>query len=130
MGTGGLVDGPSMEHFDPRAGVTNSNGSQYDTDGRRRSGRLEQEAVRCQLGPVVNLSVGGMRVVCRKVPRGEMDIILYGPDEPTKVRARVAWWKRTGLFKYEAGFQFLDVDETMARKLTSLASSGRRRRTM
>ena len=28
------------------------------------------------------------------------------------------------------GFQFLDVDEPMARKLTSLASSGRRRRTM
>jgi hypothetical protein len=100
-------------------------------DGRRRSGRLEQEMLYCEYGKVLDLSAGGMRIVCRRVPpAGQLVIALHGIDETFKVKARVAWKKRIGLLKHEVGFQFLDVSPQLSRKLTNLATTCRMRRAM
>ncbi len=85
----------------------------------------------CQHGPVVDLSSGGMRVLCRRVPAGEkLDIELVAAGELLRMKARVAWSRRIGLFKHEVGFQFLDVTPELARKLTAIATTGRMRRTV
>ena len=115
-----------MESFNPKARQTPADVD--DASRRRSSGRLDQDTLSCQFGPVSNLSAGGMRMTSRRVPQGEFDIHLYSIGEVVEVRARVAWSKRLWLFKYEIGVEFVDVDAETAKKLTRLATSCRVRR--
>ena len=111
--------------FDPRAGLTRM--SQRGS-GRRRHGRLEQEAVACGLGSVVDLSASGMRVIGRRVPQGQFTTWIRGLGVETTVNARAAWSKRIGLFRYEIGVQFANVTPETAKQLAALAMNNRLRR--
>ena len=92
------------------------------------SGRLDQDTLACQYGPVSNLSAGGMRLISRRVPSGEFVIHLYSIGEVFEVKGRVAWSKRLWLFKHEMGIEFIDVEPELAKKLTRLATTCRVRR--
>lgn len=84
----------------------------------------------CQYGPILNLSGGGMLVLCRWAPpmNKEVAVQLYTPTENIRLRGRVARKKRIGLFKHEVGFEFLDISPEMAKKLTTLAMLNRIKR--
>ncbi|MHC4908262.1 MAG: PilZ domain-containing protein [Planctomycetota bacterium] len=115
-----------VEHFNPRANLM---GSDEDAEGRRRaSGRLDQDTLACQLGPVSNISAGGMRLISRRVPLGEFDIQLIATGETMHLKGRVAWSRRVFLFKHEMGIEFIDVEPRLAKKLTRLAMNCRVRR--
>ncbi len=43
-------------------------------DGRRIPGRLPQEQLVSDLGPVLDLSAGGMRVLCTRPRLGRIDV--------------------------------------------------------
>jgi hypothetical protein len=114
-------------HFDPRAGITKA-----DVDnGRRRRGRLGQEAVISDIGSVIDLSCGGMRVKNAKIPKGEeFPIRIMGLGVDLTVRGRLAWIRKRGMFSKEAGIEFVDVTPEMARQITALGMNNRRRRTI
>jgi hypothetical protein len=97
---------------------------------RRGSGRLEQELLYCQYGQIVNLSSGGCRVACKKMPPKECEVMLFGVGEAVKVKARLAWKKKVGLFKHHIGFEFLDVSPELKSQLTRMATSCRMRRAL
>lgn len=100
-----------------------------DLRGVRRShGRLQQDTLACDMGPVSDLSAGGMRLICRRVPKGEFTVTLYDAGERVEVTAQVAWSRRIGFFKHEVGVQFINVDAEMARRLTTAATNNRVRR--
>ncbi len=88
---------------------------------RRAQGRLQQELLQSNLGPVLDLSMGGMRVRCGRAPRGKVDVELMGFVEPLSLRAEVMWAQRQGLRKYEVGLKFVDVSPKVARQLTELS---------
>jgi hypothetical protein len=114
-------------HFDPRAGIMKTGGA----DGRRRRGRLGQEAVISDIGTVVDLSCAGMRVKNAKIPKGEeFPIRIMGLGTDLTVRGRLAWIRKRGLFSKEAGIEFIDVTEEIARQITSLGMNNRCRRTI
>ena len=69
-----------------------------------------------------------MRVETSKVPRGVIDLQLFGTDEMIPVKARVAWSKKVGLFKHQVGLEFCELDQPTSQKLTALASNNRLRR--
>ena len=121
-----LRDDKEPMRFDPQAGIYRN----ADVVNRRRAGRFELEDVTCDLGPVLDLSSGGMRVRCRQAPSGIFPVRLCGLGGELVVRAQVAWVKRNGLFKREVGLQFLDVTPDIARHLSQMAMSSRRQRTM
>lgn len=95
---------------------------------RRRSGRLPQEALICNFGMVLDLSVGGMRVICRKAPMEPVEIQMLGFDLPGPLKAIPAWSKRVGFFKSEVGFRFEDITPEMGACLTRIAATHRFRR--
>jgi len=111
--------------FDPQAGVTDLKETNI---GRRRHGRLEQEAVRCSLGHVVELSASGMKIRCRKVRRDVVDVHIWGLGSELTVKGRIVWSKRIGFFKHEAGVQFLDMTPELVRKVTTMGMTNRDRR--
>ena len=95
---------------------------------RRRTGRLPQESLVSNLGMVLDISVGGMRVLCRKVPTGKIDVQLVGYDLPGTLSATPAWSKKVGFFKSEVGLRFEEVTPEMALYLTRIAATHRFRR--
>jgi hypothetical protein len=111
--------------FDPRANVTQSTPR---SDGRRRAGRLGQESVVCDRGVVLDLSSGGMRIRCSRVPKQPFETRIQGLGMQVKVRVQVAWFRRIGLFKHEVGLRFFDIDDHTRSQLTQLAMACRMRR--
>jgi len=88
---------------------------------RRVQGRLPQELLQSNLGPVLDLSMGGMRVRCSRAPKGEVDVDLMGLQAPVRLRAEVMWTRRQGLRKYEVGLKFVDISPDVAKQLTELS---------
>ena len=93
---------------------------------RRRHGRLKAgETLASNIGRVVDLSSGGMRVLSRRKLKGILDVALWDIHRGVTLRARVVWTKRLGFRRHESGLKFLDVDPEVARTLGSLGADNR-----
>ncbi|MEM7230127.1 MAG: PilZ domain-containing protein [Planctomycetota bacterium] len=114
--------------FDPQAGQTPE--SPTDENGRRHSGRLPQEGLMSNLGPVLDLSSSGMRVEARRTPEREVEVCLYNDGEGVRVKGEIIWSKRSGLLKRELGVRFVDVTPEVSAVLTRIAAANRFRRAM
>lgn len=97
-------------------------------DDRRAHGRLPQELLKSNLGPVLDLSMGGMRVRCAKAPKGRVQVELEDADGPVRVQAEVMWTRRLGFRKYEVGLYFPHVPPNVAKQLTKVSLNHRLRR--
>jgi len=124
MSSAGHIDDISMR-FDPQAGVTHLN---VPASSRRRRGRLEQESLVSNFGPVLDLSGSGAKVISRRVPKGEVSLRLVGLGVAIEINARAVWSRRISLFKYEVGFEFQGLTPELAKQLTTLATDNRLRR--
>ncbi|MCH8342486.1 MAG: PilZ domain-containing protein [Planctomycetes bacterium] len=111
--------------FNPQTNLTRFIGRR---EGRRVPGRLPQESFHCGLGPVLDLSSGGMRVLCKRPYQGELRVHLEGYDVVLSIRTRVAWVQKLGFRRFEIGFAFLDIDEDVAQMLTRISTIHRERR--
>ncbi len=91
-------------------------------DDRRAHARLPQEALKCNLGEVLNLSLGGMRVRCTRAPKDTVvEVELTYEGETMKVQAEVVRSNKIGFRKHELGLRFLNVDPETAKQLTRVS---------
>ena len=97
-------------------------------DGRRLKGRMPQEALDCNLGPVLDLSSGGMRVLSKRPREGELTVHLDGFDVTLKLDANVVWTTRHGFRRHEMGLEFMHVDEEMGQILSRISRQHRKQR--
>ena len=97
-------------------------------DGRRVPGRVPQESLMCTLGPVLDLSVGGTRVLAVRPQNGIIRISLWGMDVDLTLHAKVVWSRRLGFRRHELGLSFLDADEDIKKILTRIAATHSRYR--
>lgn len=92
----------------------------------RRFGRIRVSGVRANLGRILDISGGGMRVATRSrvAPRRGDTIpvqIDVGDDEWLGVTARVAWVRVTGVLSREIGLEFVEIDDEVRRSLLAIA---------
>ena len=99
-------------------------------NGRRRAGRLEQELMTSSGGRVLDLSATGVRTVTRRAPAigRVMKLTLLCLGDGVVLDAEVVWRRRTGLFRYEVGYRFVDPTREQQAQLAALAQTGRCRR--
>ena len=90
-------------------------------DGRRIPGRVPQESLMCSLGPVLDLSVGGMRVLSVRSQTGALRIFLWGMDVELTLEAKVVWSRRLGFRRHELGLSFSEVDKDVKSILERIA---------
>lgn len=88
---------------------------------RRKSGRLNQETVACNLGSVINLSAGGMGLLSRRRLNGTLSIELWDTHRGLRLRGKVAWCRRIGFRKHEVGVKFLNITPDIASDLSAIA---------
>jgi hypothetical protein len=124
---GDLADAPWMRR-DRRQYVMTAAGPVRRS--RRKSGRLPQDAMACNLGIVLDISAGGMSVLCTRRPRKRCQVHLHGFKLPARLMAVRTWCKRLGLFKQKVGLRFENVTPEMARRLTAIAATNRARRVL
>lgn len=93
------------------------------TVNRRRFGRLNCGWVHCNLGRVLDLSAGGMRLLSDTELAGEVDLELRQREERLMLRAEVSWSKRSASGGFEIGLDFFPLTEDDARLLSTIATS-------
>lgn len=113
--------------FGPQGGFF-SDGKQAGT--RRRFGRLPQEVLTSNIGVVLDLSAGGMRVLARRLPAQRVAITLRGYSLPGPLIAEAQWSRRIGMFRHEIGLRFPDPPANVTQVLTQIAATHRLRRVM
>ncbi len=121
-GDGARVGGTGM------TGPWNANGPPTGGSTRRRSGRLPAEALVCNIGLVLDISVGGMRVLARGSHNGTVKIRFRDYPTAEPLLATVTWSKRVGFFMREVGLRFENISPQMSSLLTTIASCHRFRR--
>ena len=91
---------------------------------RRRFARINLQSLQSNIGPVIDLSRGGMQVKSRRRLDGEQEVVLVTKTgRRLEVRARVAWIVRCGFRKYTVGIEFVDLSLTDTRELAKIAST-------
>jgi len=79
-------------------------------DDRRIHRRFAQSSLECSLGPVLDLSASGMRVIAKKPWAGEIKVRISATGFDVTVGATVMWSRRLGFRAYEMGLTFTDLD--------------------
>lgn len=97
---------------------------------RRSTGRFPQESLECNLGPVLDLSSGGMRVLCKRPQQGSLEVCLRVSQYTMTLTGQVVWSKRLGFRRHEIGVQFVDVDDDTTQVLSRISASYRMRRAL
>lgn len=100
---------------------------------QRRTRRLSQEMLACNLGDVMDLSLGGMRV---RTPRHgapdegrEVEVRFDAAEPPLTLRGVVVRSTPLGARRTELGVRFIDVSPEAHRQITRLSMAHRKRLT-
>ena len=97
----------------------------YAGPERRSAVRVDVRQLKCNLGRVLDLSSGGVRLLSRRKLRGWHVLTLFDRDGDVHIDVEVRWSRRLGLFKHEIGLQFLKVPPDITAKLTTLIFKNR-----
>jgi len=83
-------------------------------DDRREEMRIVQNELASSLGQVLDISVSGMRVVCRHVPKDkQVDFQLNTTVHPITVTGKIVWTQRLSFRKHEIGLSFIDANKDL-----------------
>lgn len=91
----------------------------------RKHGRLPQELLHCNLGEIIDISAGGMCVVCDRLLPTLVQVKFYGFTLPEPLIAQPMWNKRRENSKWEVGLRFVEVTPIVAEALTIIAGAHR-----
>ena len=89
---------------------------------RRRFGRFNAGRLGCDLGRVMDLSGGGMRVRCPRRASGLVEVQLWTAKRRVTVQAKIVWARRIGFRRYELGLEFRDVTPETRQDLSTFAA--------
>lgn len=110
--------------FEPQRGMMR----ETDPSDRRTPARLPQEDLVSDLGPVLDLSIGGMRVLCKRRRKGSLKVRLWAFQFNMNLDGQVVWTKHLGFRRHEIGVQFYNVDDDTAKILSRISAIHRMRR--
>jgi hypothetical protein len=86
------------------------------TGGRRKRARR----IFSDLGTVVNLSPGGVRLRTIRRLHGTQKFDLWTRGVRVSVQARVVWTRKTGFRRHENGLRFIDLTVDDRRRIDAL----------
>lgn len=94
---------------------------------KRSGGRIRTSSLMCEVGPVLDLSPGGLRAHSRKQPQfrvgDPISLTLRAEDESMDVRGKVVWIRVDDRCEFDVGVQFENPEAIRRGKLMQLAST-------
>ncbi len=90
---------------------------------------VKSKGIKCALGEVLDLSGGGMRILCKDKPGMKANtaatLQLQTMAGRESVNVRCCWVKRRGFFgKHEIGLKFIGMPEEQSTRLETIAQYG------
>lgn len=118
-----MANPPATTPIDPNK--SGSEQSKQSAANLRKWGRVRCQSITCSLGPVLDLSAKGMRVITRHmISTGTMMVVTIDTlDGSLMLPCFCPWRKRIGLFKYEIGLCFVDLKPHAMEALNRIARS-------
>ena len=89
---------------------------------RRKFSRFKGTRLGCNIGRVMDLSDGGLRIRCSTRLSSQMDVKLWTAKRQITVPAKVAWVRRIGFRKYEIGLEFRNLTPETRTDLSTFAA--------
>jgi hypothetical protein len=90
---------------------------------RRRHRRIKATgSVTCNLGTVLDISGGGLRVLSKSKADGEGRVELTSTTLRVIVPARVVWCHKVGFRKYVMGLEFTSLTPELTRQLSEIGT--------
>ncbi|MBB6428721.1 EAL domain-containing protein [Algisphaera agarilytica] len=83
--------------------------SQIAVTEKRRHGRYRPDGLACNLGQVVDLSQGGMRLLSKRERHGHQTVTLDTSEGQLMLQARVAWRRKLASREYVLGMTFEEL---------------------
>ena len=90
---------------------------------RRRNGRRRQEGLNSTIGPVLDLSPGGMRVLCTRKLHGRKYVKIQSREGTISVQVEVCWSRRIGFRRHYVGMMFENVTEQLQHQIQIISSA-------
>ena len=88
---------------------------------RRRGGRRRRaRRIFSDLGTVVNVSPGGVRLRTIRRLEGTHQLDLWARGVRVTLQARVVWARKSGFRRYENGLRFIDLSVDDRRRIDAL----------
>ena len=94
-----------------------------DSDRRRRGRVKSTGSVTSNLGSVLDISSGGLRVLSKTKVEGEGRVELISTTDRLIVRARVVWCHKVAFRKYVMGLEFINLTPELTQKLTEIGTA-------
>ncbi len=94
-----------------------------DSDRRRRGRVKSMGSVTSNLGNVLDIYSGGLRVLSRTKVEGEGRVELILPTDRVIVPARVAWCHKVAFRKYVVGLEFINLTPELTQMVTEIATA-------
>lgn len=104
-----------------RTPSSHESGSADHWANRRSAGRIFQQGVACDLGPVIDISAGGMRILSTRPRKGIVRLSLMSSEAKIALLAQAVWTVRIGFRRHLVGLQFQNLDEETTRRLIGIA---------
>ena len=104
--------------------------SQSDAAGdanRRSRGRVRLGGVESNLGPILDLSATGARILSEKLQQGLIKLSIGTAEEGVNLSAEIVWGRKIAHRQFMLGIRFLEVTTEQQRTLAQIASSYRLR---
>lgn len=90
--------------------------------------RLLPQGMSCQLGLVLDVSAGGMRVRCAESPKFDRGAFVHfairGQRQQMTLRGQIVWIRRTAWKQFEVGVRWAELPDAHCRILLELARYG------
>ena len=98
-----------------------------DSNEKRPAPRLPVEFLKCNLGDIVELGGGGLRIFSTKTQKKRVVSVTF---ENMNIKAEVMWSKKISARKHDVGLDFLDVTPEQRSQILRIAMDHRRVSTM
>ena len=85
--------------------------------------QTETDRITSSLGPVVDLSRAGLRILTTRPLRGTLEVDLESSLGRLHLHASVVGSRRLGFRRHLTHLKLLGIDETLARKLSDVAAA-------
>jgi Tfp pilus assembly protein PilZ len=94
---------------------------------KRNGGRIRTSALKCEIGPVLDLSPGGLRMHSKKQPTlrvgDPITLSLKAEDQSMDVHGKIVWIRIDDNCEYDIGVQFNNPEAMRRGKLMQLAAT-------
>ncbi|MCH8823364.1 MAG: anti-sigma factor antagonist [Planctomycetes bacterium] len=92
-------------------------------NNRRAEVRFNPKDLKCDIGELIDISAGGLRLISKRKLKGTVTLRLWNDVSGLVLQAAVVWSKKIRMRKHESGLEFINLKSDTMRELALLVAT-------